>query len=295
MAEAGAAPELTALDVAGEMITRVKATDPADMESALLAGWEGLWLTLVLDFLLAQRVAAVDRLPFPGFTWQPGACQQKLDIAMSWLEAAPALPNLANTTGETSIMTLALVPPALAEQAMHPALANLTAFDQAEKLELVGAEILRTGIRTIWLRVHELLTAADGYTTDLDDGRACRIAALMAGELASPDTIDTRRNLTRRVLAAKNPQRHTREQLLTDSALIDQLHAAVAGSARKDDGWATLRKVSTALTRANPEWVCEVWGFDSDLGLIKATGLFEIRRVPRDGKRAVEIRERGFE
>lgn len=110
----------TALDIVGEMINRVKATDPRDTETALFSAWEGLRLTLVLDFLLEQRIAPIDRLPFPGFTWQPGVCRQKLDIAMCWLEAAPSLPNVANSGSEPEWLTAALVPHELAEEATSP-------------------------------------------------------------------------------------------------------------------------------------------------------------------------------
>lgn len=280
----------TAFDVAGEMINQVKDTDPGDTETALFAGWDGLRLTLVLDFLLEQRIAPIDRLPFQGFAWQPGACRQKLDIAMCWLEAAPSLPNVANSAGEPEFLTAALVPQTLAEEALSPALANLTSFEPSEKLGLVGAEIVRTGIRTIWSRVHELLTAADERTTDVDDGQACRIAALMALELARPETIDARRDLSRRVVAAKVPHRHSRESLRADTALLDQLHAAYARSVGSGDGWASLKKVVAALQRADPEWMSERWGYDTDLGLINATTEFDIRKVDCNGRTVPEIR-----
>lgn len=154
---------------------------------------------------------------------------------------------------------------------------------------MVGAEIVQTGVRTTWLRVHELLTAANEHATDIEDGRACRIAALMAFELARPDTIDTRSDLNRRVVAAKNSKRLGREALCADTALLDQLRAAVAHSADAD-GWAALRKVGAALQRADPEWMPERWGYDTELGLINATKQFDIRKVERNGRKVPEIR-----
>ncbi|WP_405135523.1 hypothetical protein [Nocardia sp. NBC_01388] len=284
-------PHSTALDVVGEMLDRVKATDPRDMEAVLFAAWEALRLTLVLDLLLEQRIAPVDQLPFPGFTWEPGACRQKLDIAMCWLEAAPSLPNLANSADEPGFLHAALVPQTLAEKAIAPAFADLPGFDAAEKLELVGAEILHTGIRTIWLRIHELLTAANEHATAIDDGRACRIAALMTEELAHPETVDTRRDLNRRVVAAKIGHCHGRHALLADTALLDQLRTAVTRSAGTD-GWAELKKVVAALRQADREWMPERWGYDTDLGLISATSEFEIRKVDRDGRKVPQVRVR---
>lgn len=52
-----------------------------------------------------------------------------------------------------------------------------------------------------------------------------------------------------------------------------------------------LEKVVDALERADPEWMPERWGYTTDLGLIGATGRFDIRKVDRpNAKKVPEIR-----
>ncbi|WP_175648139.1 hypothetical protein [Nocardia donostiensis] len=47
-----------------------------------------------------------------------------------------------------------------------------------------------------------------------------------------------------------------------------------------------------ALECADAEWMPERWGYDTDLGLINATGRFDIRKVERNGRKTLEVRDR---
>ncbi|MEU8901305.1 hypothetical protein AB0C65_35935 [Nocardia sp. NPDC048505] len=285
--------EPTALDVAGEMINRVKATDPADLEAVLFTTWDALRLTLVLDRLLAARVAPIDHLPFPGFTWQPCIGETKLDLAMTWVEAAPSLPNVANSSAPTDWIERPLMPAQLAEDGMDPTFAALPGHSPAEKRELIGAEVVHLAIRTIWLRLHDLLTAALPHSHDAEDGKALRVAALMTKEMADPYDVDTRRDLSRRVIAVLVTERLGREALCADEKLMATLHTAVTRCADRESGWAPIPRVGAALKRIDGEWMPERWGFDTDLGLISATGQFAIRKVTGKGrKKSTEIRAR---
>lgn len=156
---------------------------------------------------------------------------------------------------------------------------------------LTSVKIVLVAIGSLWSQVHTLLSRASEHATDPDDRKACRIAAPMAHELRHPEQIDYRRDINRRIMALRIDRRRTRGELVHDEQLMTLLRDAV-GKAARPDGWATLKKVVAALECADAEWMPERWGYDTDLGLINATGRFDIRHVEHNGRKTLEVRDR---
>lgn len=279
----------TALDVLHETFQRVKATDPTDIETALLAGYEGLCLTYAADRVLEETVLAIDFARFfPGDNFLGGGGRQRLDIALAWLDAAPSLPAL---TPQHDFFTM-LVPPQVTLEVYGKSLTGEITDAEATELAVTETTIVVVAMKSMWSQVHTLLTRAAEHASDPDDRRACRIAALMAHELLHPEQIDYRRDINRRIMAARVDRRRTRSELRQDDRLMALLDGAVGKAARAEDRWATLKKVVAALHRADEEYMPEKWGFDTDLGLISSTGRFDIRKVERNGRKVTEVRAR---
>ncbi|MGY5227140.1 hypothetical protein [Nocardia asiatica] len=138
-------------------------------------------------------------------------------------------------------------------------------------------------MRSMWQQVHTPLTRAAELAREPEDRRSCKVAALMAHELAHPEQIDYRHDINRRIMALTDPA-HSRAaggRRAPDDSAAETLSAA----ARAEDGWATSKKVVAALKRADPEWMPERWGYTTDLGLLYATGRFDIRKVDRPTRR----------
>ncbi|WP_327116618.1 hypothetical protein OHB12_05090 [Nocardia sp. NBC_01730] len=199
-AEASTMTGMTALDLLHDTFQRVKATHPTDTEAAVLAGWEGLSLTYAADRLLEETVLEMDFARFwPGenFCGKPG--RQKLELALSWLEAAPSLPYL----GERHDTVTRLVAPQVALEVYDGPLSAEITDHEARELALTEVMIVLVAVGSMWSQVYTLLSRAAEHATDPDDRKACRIAALMAHELRHPEQIDYRRDINRRVVALK--------------------------------------------------------------------------------------------
>ncbi|WP_280309447.1 hypothetical protein [Nocardia abscessus] len=83
---------------------------------------------------------------------------------------------------------------------------------------LTSVNIVLVAMRSMWQQVHTLLTRAAELARDPEDRTSCKIAALMAHELAHPEQIDSRRDINRRIMALKQDRR-TRAELIGDEQL----------------------------------------------------------------------------
>ncbi|MEV0678011.1 NYN domain-containing protein [Actinosynnema sp. NPDC050436] len=87
--------------------------------------------------------------------------------------------------------------------------------------------------------------------------------------------------------ALSPPQRTPAEQLVEDTALLNQLGNAVE-AASDDDGWAPLATVGHIITKQHPDFDSRTYGYSKLSGLMAATTLFDSqRRSPGDGKQEV--------
>lgn len=69
------------------------------------------------------------------------------------------------------------------------------------------------------------------------------------------------------------------------------LREALSAAARAEDGWATSKRSSTPSNAPIPSGCPSGGGYTTDLGLIDATGRFDIRKVDRpNAKKVPEIR-----
>ncbi|MEU4802783.1 NYN domain-containing protein [Actinosynnema sp. NPDC023587] len=83
------------------------------------------------------------------------------------------------------------------------------------------------------------------------------------------------------------PTRTPAEQLVEDTALLNQLGNAVE-AASDDDGWAPLATVGHIITKQHPDFDSRNYGYGKLSDLMAATTMFESeRRSPGDGKPGV--------
>lgn len=279
----------TVLDVLHIAVEQLKATDPADVPAVLRIAYEVLDLTSAADGLLEETLLDVDFARFwPGNNGL-GPDRQKLEVALAWLGAAPSIPDLIAQHDRVTM----LAPMDMAVSLYPGRLSDPVTGGEVVELVLIQARIVAVAIRAIWAHTAELLSRTAGHARDHDDAKSCRVAAVMARELAHPESINRQRGIERRILLAANPQ-HSRAELLADEALMNLLYEAVAATARGNT-WSRMSEVTEACMKADRAWACERWGFKADIALVAATGKFAIRRVQCKGQTVIEIRRRRAE
>ncbi|MBF4999135.1 hypothetical protein IRT45_18470 [Nocardia sp. BSTN01] len=281
-----ASPAPTLLDVLHTEVARLTTTDATDTPTVLKITYESLDLTTAADRLLEETLLDTDPARFwPGPNGL-GRLRDELEVALAWLETAPSLPEL---TVQDERVTM-LAPLNMATQLYPGQLSDPLTHGEFVELVVIQARIAAVGCKAIWLHASDLLTRGAKCARDHDDVAACRVAALMARELADPHSINPQRSIDRRVLLAAN-DKHSRDELLADQKLMNLLYNAAAATARAN-GWSRMTDITAACMKADQTWACERWGYKADIALIAATKKFSIRRIQRQSQTVIEIRPR---
>ncbi|MCC3318271.1 hypothetical protein [Nocardia africana] len=276
----------TLLDVLHTEVARLTTADATDTPTVLKIAYESLDLTTAADRLIEETLLDADPARFwPGPNGL-GRLRDKLEVALAWLETAPSLPELEVRDEQVAMLT----PLDMATQLYPGQLSDPLTHGEFVELVVIQARIAAVGCKAIWGHASDLLTRGAKYARDHDDVAACRVAALMARELADPHSINHQRSIDRRVLLAAN-DKHSRDQLLANQKLMNLLYDAAAATSGTN-GWSRMTDVTAACMKADHTWACERWGYKADIALIAATKKFSIRRIQRRRQTVIEIRPR---
>ncbi|MFE3444978.1 hypothetical protein ACFXNW_18255 [Nocardia sp. NPDC059180] len=296
--EDGRAPikiDVTALDALHSTMDRMQATDPADAAVALLTTFRVLALTSTANRLIHEALLEADfEVYWPGEGFLCDARRQYLGLAVEWLESVlPAAARACHHHDQVRMLT----PPDTAPQAYEPMhcdglVCPPDSTEKARQLLLFRTNSVALANKSVWEQVLVVLGRVLGRLRDPHHRKACRIAALLVGEILQPGSGSggARRDVDQRILAITVGRRSAAE-LVADERLMQLLHESVAAAAHAN-GWSPISAVSSALEHADPSWMPQRWGYPSDIKLIAATKQFSIRRLPRKGQQVIEIRGR---
>lgn len=158
----------TALELIAECVARLRAADPAETATALLAAWHGFGIAEAAGSLLAQDN--------PNDAILARNARPVLQAAAQRLRAAPSLP-----------YTDAVVEPVdrLAPERYPADGDHLDDEDLALEPGINPADAVRRGILTLAFELNALLPQAARHARDPADSQACRHGSQLAYELTS--------------------------------------------------------------------------------------------------------------